>query len=687
MKNQNRRFVLALVVILTSTILVNPSASAWSGPSATVSVIGGGGAEEVRGMTLDRSGNSYLTGYFNGTVDFDPGDGVTSLTTLGGNDVFILKLSSDGGFLWVKRLGGTLSEAGASIVIDKDGNVITTGNFSGTVDFNPGAEVANLTSAGLEKNDAFISKLDSSGNYLWAKSFGGIGDDRGLHVAADFSGNICVTGIFEGTADFDPGVLVANLPFFGNFDVFISKFDSSGNYQWGKSVGDTERDLGQGVSFDSSGFIYSFGEFKKSVDFNPGGQGGLLTADGNNTDMFISKFDPAGTFLWAKRIGGTGADSAAFNAFDSEGNIVVAGYFNGTVDFDPSERVETLTAIVSSEMFIAKFAPTGNYLWAKRIGGTGADRGLNIAVDSSGYIYSTGKFSGTVDFNPGGQAGVFTSDSNSDDVFISKYTPSGSFLWAKRIGGAGADRGLNIAVDSSGNVYSSGYFSGPSVDFNPGEEIANFTNSGGYDIYILKLNASGEVDVADAAAAYARGVAAAQAAAAKVAAEAAAAAAKVAAEAAAAKREAEKQSARADIAAAVKSAKDLTVDSFAKAEIPGVNSSNIEALKAELLALPEESRTDFNQVLKVARKFEIVGNIASDQGQNILPNIFVEVGLISQTSKNKVALVSAVKKLPATARDSYAEIKAAIEAETKRIQARQDRLASVIARNATRANK
>jgi len=686
MKNQNRRFVLALAVILTSSILVNPSASAWSGPTATVSVIGGGGTEEVRGLTLDRSGNSYLTGYFTGTVDFDPGDGVTSLTTLGGNDVFILKLSSDGGFLWVKRLGGTLNEAGASIVIDKDGNVITTGNFAGTVDFNPGAEVANLTSAGLS-DDVFISKLDSSGNYLWAKSFGGTGRDSGLHVATDLSGNICVTGIFTGTVDFDPGDQSVNLTFFADLDVFISKFDSSGNYLWAKSIGDTAQDVGQGASFDSSGNIYSFGRFNKSVDFNPGGQGGLLTADGSNTDMFISKFAPAGTFLWANRIGGTGADGAAFNAFDSEGNIVVAGYFNGTVDFDPGERVETLTAIVSSEMFIAKFAPTGNYVWAKRIGGTGADRGLNIAVDSSGNIYSTGKFTGTVDFNPGGQAGVLTSDSNSDDVFISKYTPSGSFLWAKRIGGAGADRGLNIAVDSSGNVYSAGYFSGPSVDFNPGEEIANFANLGGYDIYILKLNAAGEVDIADAAAAYARGVAATQAAAAKVAAEAAAAAAKVAAEAAAAKREAEKQSARADIAAAVKSAKDLTVDSFAKAEIPGVNSSNIEALKAELLALPEESRTDFNQVLKVARKFEIVGNIASDQGQNILPNIFVEVGLISQTSKNKVALVSAVKKLPTTARDSYAEIKAAIEAETKRIQARQDRLALVIARNAARSGK
>jgi hypothetical protein len=678
--SKKRPSVIALLAILTSTFFVNPSASAWSRPSATVSVIGGEGTEEVRGMTLDRSGNSYLTGYFTGTVDFDPGDGVTNLTTIGGNDVFILKLSSDGSFLWVKRLGGTNSEAASSIVIDKDGNVITTGNFAGTVDFNPGAEVANLTSTGL-LDDVFISKLDPSGNYLWAKSFGGTGRDSGLHVATDLSGNICVTGIFTGTVDFDPGDQVANLTFFADLDVFISKFDSSGNYRWAKSVGDTAQDVGQGISFDSSGNIYSFGRFNKSVDFNPGGQGGLLTADGNNTDMFISKFDPAGTFLWSKRIGGTGADGAAFNAFDSDGNIVVAGYFNGTVDFDPGERVETLTAIVSSEMFIAKFAPTGNYLWAKRIGGTGADRGLNIAVDSSGNIYSTGKFTGTVDFNPGGQAGVLTSDSSSEDVFISKYNPSGSFLWAKRIGGAGADRGLNLAVDSSGNVYSAGYFSGPSVDFNPGEEIANFTNSGGLDIYVLKLNAAGEVDIADATAAYARGVAAAHAAAA----EAVAAVAKVAAEAAAAKREAEKQSARSDIASAVKNAKVLTVDSFAKAEIPGINPSNIDAVKAELFALPEELRNDFNQVLKVARKFEVVGHIASDQVQNILPSAFVEVGLVSQTSKNKLALVRAVKKLPATARDSYIEIKAAIEAETKRIQARQDRLESVKARNAARS--
>jgi len=164
-------------------------------------------------------------------------------------------------------------------------------------------------------------------------------------------------------------------------------------------------------------------------------------------------------------------------------------------------------------------------------------------------------------------------------------------------------------------------------------------------------------------------------------------AAKAAAEAAAAKREAEKQAARADITSKLKSAKDLTVDSFAKAEIPGITPTNIAAVQAELLALPEASRTDINQVLKIAHKYEVVGNIGSDQINYLQSNSFVEIGLIPATSKNKVALVAAVRKLPAASRDTYAEIKAAIDAAAKDIQVRSDRLAAIISRNASRNSK
>jgi hypothetical protein len=155
----------------------------------------------------------------------------------------------------------------------------------------------------------------------------------------------------------------------------------------------------------------------------------------------------------------------------------------------------------------------------------------------------------------------------------------------------------------------------------------------------------------------------------------------------ASQRDAERQSARADITSKLQSAKELTVESFAKAEIPGITASNLEAVQAEILALPEESRTDLTQILKVARKFEVVGKIASTQVKNLTATSFVEIGLIPASSKNKVALVAAIRKLPASARDTYAEIKAAIDAETARIKSRNDRLAAIINRKTTKSTQ
>jgi len=160
--------------------------------------------------------------------------------------------------------------------------------------------------------------------------------------------------------------------------------------------------------------------------------------------------------------------------------------------------------------------------------------------------------------------------------------------------------------------------------------------------------------------------------------------AKAAADAAAAQREAEKQSARADVTAKLQNAKDLTPETFAKAEIPGVTTKNIAAVQAELMAMPETARTDINQILKVAHKYEVVGNIGSDQIKTMLPNSFVEIGLIPAESKNKVALVAAIRKLPEASRDTYAEIKAAIEAEAAKIKSRNDRLAAIVSRNSSK---
>jgi hypothetical protein len=171
-----------------------------------------------------------------------------------------------------------------------------------------------------------------------------------------------------------------------------------------------------------------------------------------------------------------------------------------------------------------------------------------------------------------------------------------------------------------------------------------------------------------------------------ISADAAAAAARAAADAAAAIRAAEERTARSEVISRLKNAQALTVDSFAKAGIAGVTNTNFSALQAELLAMPEASRTDLNQVLKVARKYEVVGNIGSERVAQLQSNLFVEIGLIPTASKNKVAIVSAVRNLPAASRDTYEEIQAAVDAETARIQERKDRLAATISRIATRSD-
>src|SRR5262249_36288313 len=159
-------------------------------------------------IAVDASGNVYTTGYFTGTADFDPDAGVFNLTAAGSFDIFVSKLSASGNFVWAKVMGGGSDDLGQSISVDASGNVCTTGYFTGTADFDPGAGVFNLTAAGYY--DIFVSKLDASGNFAWAKAIGGTGGDEGYSIAIDSSGNVYTTGAFGGTVDFDPNAGVFN---------------------------------------------------------------------------------------------------------------------------------------------------------------------------------------------------------------------------------------------------------------------------------------------------------------------------------------------------------------------------------------------------------------------------------------------------------------------------------------------
>lgn len=698
MRKSLRIIIVTLSSILFSMLIVTPGANAWMDSDLAVATYNGSDNQYGLSIAADASGNIYTSGSFIGTAVFSSGASGATLTSKGGRDAFVAKHDSFGNLLWVKSFGGPLTDQVKDVAVDRDGNIVMAGEFYGSVDFDPGEGVDSFTAlANSGPSSAWnwlgvvVWKLNSDGDYLWAKTFDGPLFDTGVSVAVDSNGKIAITGVVQGSVDLDPSSerTLEPVPLGGDGDVFICTFTPSGELIWGKRFGSAGYDVGQSVAFDSTGALYVSGSFQRTADFDPGEGEESLTAvgsDSNPKDKFISKFDAQGEFQWARQYKGYGNnDSPGTVSVGIDNAIYVSGDFNGELVFYTDENHEdthTVTSVGTRDIFISKWSSTGNHVWTKQIGSTsGAVYLTSTAIDNDGNIFYTGSDTGTVNFDPGNTNYTLSSSPVFQDIFISKLNSSGEFRWAKSMGSSSADdSGIGIAVDVSGNVYTIGIFQG-TADLDARTEGNKFISAEGIDTFISKLNPDGSALIN--AMVPTPGEIAAQAA--VVAREAAVA--KAAADAAAAKREAEKQSARANVAAAIKDAKELTVDLFAKAQIPGINASNIGAVQAELMALPDEARSDINQVLKVARKYEVVGIIASDQVKSIPTKAFVEVGLIPEASKNKFALAAAVKKLPAEARASLADIKKAIEAANAAIQKRADRLAKVMTKKSAGSSK
>ncbi len=375
-------------------------------------------------VAVDTDGNIYVTGSTSG-------------------EALLAKFDSCGELQWEVTWGvGTGGGYGEGVTVDGFGNVYVAGWFFDTVDFNPGGGDPHTSNG---QTDAFLSKFDSLGNYYGALTWGGEYNEEGSGVATDGSGNIYVTGFFEDIVDFDPGggdPHESN----GERDVFLSKFDSSGNFEWAHTWGGPAFDEGCGVAADGSGNVYVTGYFSATVDFDP--DGGDPHTSNNIADVFLSKFDSSGNFEWARTWGdGCGYGVAA----DGSGNVYVAGFFWDIVDFDPGGG-DPHTSNGEWDIFLSKFDSSGNFGWACTWGGADFDYGHGVAADGSGNVYVTGEFLGTVDFYPGGWIDYHSSHGKSD-VFLSKFDSSGAYQWASTWGGEGSDAGYGVAADSSGNVY------------------------------------------------------------------------------------------------------------------------------------------------------------------------------------------------------------------------------------------
>lgn len=369
-------------------------------------------------ILVDSNGNIYTIGAFPESVDFDPNSGTTLLTSAGSFDIFIQKLDTNGNLLWVKQLGNTHTDYGYSLAMDTNGDLFATGFFRGTVDFNPGSGSQNLTSFG--ESDIFLLKLDTNGNFIWVKQMGGSASDYGRSITTDGNNNIYMTGNFEGTVDFDPGTNVYNLTSAGDDDSFVLKLDPNGNLLWARQIGGSIEERGESISVDAQGNVYSTGTFMTTVDFNPGSGTNNFTAAGG-TDVYVQKLDTNGNFVWANYMGGLGGDYSNSITTDTNGNAYVIGSFFNTANFDSGLGTTSLTSFGGYDIFIQKFDSAGHIDWVKQMGGTNYEFGYFITVETDGNIYSTGTFSGVVDFNPGTEVNDLTSIGGYD-FFIQKLS-------------------------------------------------------------------------------------------------------------------------------------------------------------------------------------------------------------------------------------------------------------------------
>jgi hypothetical protein len=363
---------------------------------------------------LDDEGNVYIVGSYEDTLQFAT-PGIPDLPGEEDGNILVVKMDTNGDVVWASGLVGPSLSIANSVEVDSDGNVLTTGRLKATIDFDPGAGEFLLSSQGID--DVFISKLDSDGNFVWAKAFLGPQSNIGRDLDVDSEGSVYITGILDEVADFDPGPGVFELDSGSDDAVFIVKLNSQGELVWAQKIAGGGAE-GQSVVLDNSGNILIGGRFSQIQDFDPGNDQAILTSAGS-LDGFILKLTNEGDYLWSKRIGGTFADNILALDKDNTGNVYCTGFFSIDATYTSESGEETIIGAGNRDALLTKLSPEGEFLWAFGMGGSERDEGLHITVDQNATIYTIGAFEETAEFDEGSAS--LTSEGD-EDGFITIHT-------------------------------------------------------------------------------------------------------------------------------------------------------------------------------------------------------------------------------------------------------------------------
>ncbi len=504
--------------------------------------IGGKSVDGCNSLAIDTASNLVIGGRFAGTVDLNPGPGVNTFTSTGGANAFIEKLDANGKFLWAKHLKSNHNDLIERVRIDNDNNIYCAGWMLGTTDFDPDTATYSKTTHG--KYDVFICQYDEDGKFNWARTFGGTDNDYIRDLVLDDSNYLYLVGDFEGTVDFDPDTSLNQFTSNGRADVYISKYSSTGDYKFTKTIGGSSYDFGSGIGISILGDLMISGTFLGTVDMDPNAGTANLSSTLSRTNGFVLKLTNLGTYKWASVLG------TAYPmrlTIDHSKNTLITGYFKDSADVNPNSGIYRIKSTGLNDGFVFKLdgciqtetnlepiacksyvSPSGKYTWttsgkyrdtvttkggcdsifiidlkiqqsnthqvsfdwAKEISASRQQNVMDFAQSDSESIVVTGLFRDSITFSVQGKDTVIYG-AGDNDIYIQKLNSKGETLWYKWIGGRDHDTPYALAVDDSGAIYLGGSFYS-NMDFDPGSGTQNKSPVGWNDMFLLKLTSNGD---------------------------------------------------------------------------------------------------------------------------------------------------------------------------------------------------
>jgi hypothetical protein len=461
--------LLFFLLIVAQSIASVPN-WAWS------SAAGASNNQNSAAVCADLNGDVYAIGYFQqDTILFgnillhNPDPTANALA------IYLVKYDASGNVMWAKSAGGSNYNYGCSVSTDASGNVYITGYFqSNSIIFGNDT----LVNANTFNNyaDIFLVKYDTHGNELWANRIGASGDEYAQSVCTDASGNVMITGYFT-----SPTLSIGNISLnsFGNGDIFIAKFDTGGNVLWAQNAGGVYDDKGTAVSTDASDNIFVTGNFNSgTISF-----GNISINNTGYTNLFIAKYNANGNLIWVNKAGGTSNDYALDVACDASGNAYVTGrYTSASITFGSTTFTKANNNL--GDVFIVKYSALGNVLWAKNASGAADDICNSICVDANKHLLISGSFNSANFYIDGDTLINVNSSGYVGDVFLAQFDSAGTLLWSSSHGGNMHDEGLGICADASNNIFLTGNFYSPSINFGS-NTLPNADNTGYYPAMFL----------------------------------------------------------------------------------------------------------------------------------------------------------------------------------------------------------